>query len=162
MSHAKHNAHTTKPGVTSTCWIWTKHCAHWVDVITLVIKNVHIKCKTQWAHHKTWCHFNILDLHETLACWVNVSILVTKTVHCTCQMQTHNGYTTKPGATSTCWICTKHCEHWVDVITLVIKTVHCTRQMQNTMGTPQNMVSFQHAGFAQNIAHTESMSSLRS
>ena len=29
---------------------------------------------------------------------------------------------------------------------------NCTCQMQNTMGTPQNMVSLQHAGFARSIA----------
>ena len=48
-----------KHGLTSTCWICTKHCAHWVNVIILPTKIVHVKCKTQWAHHKTWCHFKL-------------------------------------------------------------------------------------------------------
>ena len=66
VSNAKHNGHTATHGITSTCWICAKQCAHWVDVITFITKTVHVKCKTQWAHHKTWYHFNMLDLHETV------------------------------------------------------------------------------------------------
>ena len=25
----------------------------------LLTKIAHVKCKTQWAHHKTWCHFKL-------------------------------------------------------------------------------------------------------
>ena len=94
---------------------------------------------TQWVHHKTWCHFNVLDLHETLRTLSRCHHFG----HKNCTLHTsnakHNGHTTKHGVNSTCWICTKHCAHWVDVITSVIKC---------------------HAGFARNITLTESMSSL--
>ena len=99
----KHNGHAAGHGINSTCWICTKQCAHWVDVITFA----KVKCKTQWAHRRTWYHFNMLDLHET--------------VHTL-----------------------SRCHHF--------RHRNCTCQMQNTMGTPQNMVSLQHAGFARSIA----------
>ena len=35
-----------KQGVISTCWICTKQCAHWVNIIILFKKSVHVKCKT--------------------------------------------------------------------------------------------------------------------
>ena len=107
MSNAKHNGHTAKHGITSTCWICTKQCANWVDVITFATKPAHVKCKTHWAHRRTWYHFDMPDLHEAVR------------------------------TLSRC----RYFRHQT-----------CTCQMQNTMGTPQNMVSLQHAGFARSIA----------
>ena len=52
-SGAKRAGHTTKHGVNSTCWICTKHCAHWVNVITLVTRTVHVKCQKKHNRHTT-------------------------------------------------------------------------------------------------------------
>ena len=71
-----------------------------------------------------------------------------------------NEHTTKHGVTSTSWICTKHwhAESMSAFWSLKLYTVHV--KCKHTMGTPQNLVPLQRAGFARNIANTESMSSL--
>ena len=138
---------TPQTWCTSTCWICTKHHAHTETTSSFLSqKNVHVK-KTQWAHHKHGA-LQYAGFARNFPHTESMSSFLSQE-KCTCQMNTMG--------TPQTWSHFNMLDLHETVHTLSQCHHFCPKKNAHAKKT-QWAHHLQHAGFARNIAHTESMS----